>query len=329
MAAKPLLYYLSPMLRYLKYLLPVLFAITAKAQNLVPNGSFEEYYQIPDGTGQIHECKNWFSATGGGSTPDYFSVFSDGSIVDIPSNSKGFEDAKDGDFYAGIFIFHGVFSFAVEYIECKLIQPLLPKRYCVEFYVSLADSTSRYAVNNIGLFFSPDSIYTDTIRRLVEFTPQFVNINNPLTNKIGWTKVSGSFIAQGDEQYMVIGNFNLPENDDTVQVSGYAGLGANKSGYIYIDSVSVTLFDDVGIEETPSTKPTIYPNPASNFVSISLPTNQINSRLSIYNLTGQLVLQKPIISTQIPIADLCNGMYIFVITAEDKVLSRQRVVVAR
>ncbi len=73
----------------------------------------------------------------------------------------------------------------------------------------------------------------------------------------------------------------------------------------------------------------IYPNPASNFVSISLPTNQINSRLSIYNLTGQLVLQKPIISTQIPIADLGNGMYIFVITADDKVLSRQRVVVAR
>jgi hypothetical protein len=65
---------------------------------------------------------------------------------------------------------------------------------------------------------------------------------------------------------------------------------------------------------------------ASNFVSISPPLNQINSRLSIYNLTGQLVAQKPITSTQIPIAELSNGMYIFVITADDKVLSRQLII---
>lgn len=316
----------------LKYtLLALLGFISLRAQvNLVPNPSFEEHYQIPSGTSQIYYCQHWFSATGGGGTPDYFSTFSNGSNVDIPENTYGYEDAEDGDFYAGIFIYHGVFSFAVEYIECKLIQPLLPKRYCVEFYVSLADSTSRYAVNNIGLFFSPDSIYTDTIRRLVEFTPQFININNPLTNKIGWTKISGSFVAQGGEQYMVMGNFNLPENDDTVQVPGYEGLGANKSGYIYIDSVSVQLCDEVGIGENELEKIEIYPNPAQDFVNIDIPTNYQKPQLSIYNLTGQLISQSPITSNQpIPISKLSNGLYLFVIQSGDKVIGRQRVVVAR
>jgi hypothetical protein len=309
----------------------MLFAITAKAQlNLVPNPSFEEYYHIPDGTSQIYECKNWFSATGGGASPDYYSRLSIYNGISIPQNIWGYEDAKDGDFYIGIFTFQRIALYATEYVECKLTQPLLSKRYCVEFYISPADSASVYALNNIGLYFSPDSIYVDTLRRLTEFTPQFVNTNNPLTNRNGWTKVSGSFVAQGGEQYLTIGNFNLSEDDDTIRITGYSeGWGPSSSAYIYIDSVSVTLCDAVGVEETISIKPSIYPNPASNFVSISLPLNHINSRLSIYNLTGQLVAQKPITSTQIPIAELGNGMYIFVITADDKVLSRQRVVVAR
>lgn len=74
---------------------------------------------------------------------------------------------------------------------------------------------------------------------------------------------------------------------------------------------------------------TIYPNPATDLISINLPSNYSNPQLSIYNLTGQLLSQKPITSTQIPITELRNGMYIFVIESGDKVVGRQRVVVNR
>lgn len=315
----------------LKYIILALLGfVSLRAQvNLVPNPSFEEYYQIPDGINQIYNCKKWFSATGGGATPDFFSINSDFDGVQIPQNSWGYEVTKDGQHYAGIYTYNKVFLYGVEYIECKLVQQLLPKRYCIDFHISLADSASSYTVNNIGLYFSPDSIFVNTFRRLTEFTPQFVNTNNPLTNTIGWTKVSGSFVAQGGEQYMIIGNFNLPENDDTVFV-GNGGNWSDLYSYIYIDSVSVRLCDEVGIGENELEKIEIYPNLTQDFVSIDMPVIYQNPQLSIYNLTGQLISQQQITSNQqIPISALSNGMYIFVIQSGDKVIGRQRVVVAR
>ena len=87
----------------------------------------------------------------------------------------------------------------------------------------------------------------------------------------------------------------------------------------------------MGIEEKPIDNIDIYPNPAQDFVSVELPKNISKAQLAIYNLTGQLVLQKQIMqpNQQIPITELGNGVYIFVIQNEDKVIGRQRVVVAR
>ncbi len=315
-------------------LLALLAFICVKAQvNLVPNPSFEEYYQIPCNTGPtINYCKNWFSATSGGASPDYYSRFIDnGCYNGIPQNDFGYEEPKDGDFYAGIYTYQTNILNAVEYIECKLTSVLLPKRYCVNYYVSLADSASSYTVNNIGLFFSNDSIFFDS-PRLSKCQPQFVNSSNFLTNKIGWTKISGSFVAQGGEKYMIIGNFNEISNDDTLHVEG---VGNNwvmpKSAYIYIDSVSVTLCDDVGVEENKLDKINIHPNPAQDFVSIDLPKNINQAQLGIYNLIGQLVSQKQIAQANqtVPITELGNGVYVFVVESGGEVVGRRRVVVAR
>jgi hypothetical protein len=327
----PLLY-LSAMHTRLAILFCMLFCQVKGQVNLVPNPGFEEYHQIPCNFGPtIQFCKNWFSATGGGASPDYYSRYSlPNCYTGVPLNGFGFEEPKQGDFYSGIYLFHKTNILVGEYIEVKLSSPLLSKRYCVEFFVSLADSASNYALNNFGVLFSPDSIFLDTARRLTEYNPQIINTNNPITNKIGWTKVSGSFVAQGSEQFMVLGNFNLPQNDDTVFVGGGGNDWGIRYGYIYIDSVSVQLCDELGIGENKLEKATIYPNPAQDFVSIDMPANYPNPQLSIYNLTGQLISQQPIAANQqIPISALGNGMYIFVIQSGDKVIGRQRVVVAR
>ena len=85
------------------------------------------------------------------------------------------------------------------------------------------------------------------------------------------------------------------------------------------------------IPEIEKPKVTLYPNPAEDFVSIQLPENHTHAQLSIYNLTGQVISQKQITqpNQQIPITDLGNGMYIFVIQTKDKIIGRQRVVVTR
>lgn len=85
------------------------------------------------------------------------------------------------------------------------------------------------------------------------------------------------------------------------------------------------------IEEQVSNPIKIYPNPAEDFVSIKIPQNYTQAQLGIYNLTGQLISQKQVTQSnqQLSITELGNGMYIFVIQNEDKVIGRQRVMVAR
>lgn len=297
---------------------------------MVPNGSFEENYQEPNSIGSIDYCKHWFNATL--CDADYFSTISGSPSSDIPLNAWGYQNAYDGNHYAGIYIYHKTISYALDYAETKLTTPLLSKRYCVSFYVSLADSASGYTVNNIGACFSQDSVYNNDCIRLTQFNPQIINSSsNPLANKLTWTKVSGTFLAQGGEQYLILGNFNLPENDDTAFVGSSGNNWNNYYGYIYIDSITVTLCDDVGIEEKPIDKIDIYPNPTQDFVNVEISGNYKATQLNIYNLTGQLISQKQLTqpNEQIPIPELGNGMYIFVIQNDDKVIGRHRVVVAR
>ncbi|QQS30582.1 MAG: T9SS type A sorting domain-containing protein [Sphingobacteriales bacterium] len=83
----------------------------------------------------------------------------------------------------------------------------------------------------------------------------------------------------------------------------------------------------------------VYPNPAQNTLQITLPDHSAGSlsgaetSFTLYNLTGQLVLQ-----TQIPagethktvsVAHLPEGVYVYVVTAGEGVLARGKVAVVR
>ncbi|UPT66864.1 MAG: T9SS type A sorting domain-containing protein [Sphingobacteriales bacterium JAD_PAG50586_3] len=111
------------------------------------------------------------------------------------------------------------------------------------------------------------------------------------------------------------------------------------TAYIYFDyneaiitnTAVNTIEEPLGISLTDAATPfAIYPNPAMYFVSVYTTANYKQAQLMIYNLTGQLITQKQITqANQIPITELGNGMYIFVVQNGDKVIGRQRVVVVR
>lgn len=154
--------------------------------------------------------------------------------VDVPGNFLGYQFARNGEGYAGIITFNQPFVFR-EYISVELKDPLLKNRkYCVEFYVSLADSAT-YTNNSLGVYFS--NISLPATYSVMPFTPQIANpSNNLLNDKENWVKISGDFIAAGGEQHLTIGNFNPDTTSDT------AYLGGNSSypfAYCYIDDVSV------------------------------------------------------------------------------------------
>ena len=129
--------------------------------------------------------------------------------------------------------------FRRNYPFCKLTQTLkYGKKFCVEFFLNMPDS-SNLACSNVGALFSVDSILATQIDILNQtLTPQ-INNNvqmNPLISQIDWIRVHGSFIANGNENYITIGNFtsqHLCDTNHLYTVSNYL------NSYYFLDDVSV------------------------------------------------------------------------------------------
>lgn len=241
-------------------LLPVL---SLPAQNLVTNPGFETG-PCPTNYSQINMVPGWYSPTSG--TPDHLSTCAtgpEGGRVSIPDNGVGWQQPHSGNAYAGIICYNvgGVFftngsidTFQREYIQSKLIQPLVPgKTYQVRFYVSLADggvskANINYATDDLGAHFSVDPVTKFTFSQMplrLLRTPQIRNPEgNFITSTIEWTEISGCFTADSAYQHITIGCFagadisllpvnTLPTDANTI--------------YYYIDDVSVVEMPDPGI----------------------------------------------------------------------------------
>lgn len=223
-------------------LLTLLFFCSLSGQvNLVPNPSFENYNQCPDGSIPMgvwnpvpwNQDPIWSS--------DYFNVCGTNGHG-IPQNFIGWQYPQDSNAYVGIGVFvHPSLSPEYrEYIQVQLLDTLnAGSIYCVTFFVSLAD-TINYGITNVGAYFSPAPGGMNAATYYT-FQPQ---VNNPDTNylndKDGWMKVSGSFAANGDERFIIIGNFN-PDSLTNYEIADSTDIetGGAWSAYYYIDNVSV------------------------------------------------------------------------------------------
>jgi gliding motility-associated-like protein len=135
-----------------------------------------------------------------------------------------------------IVLYYTLFQDSREYIQTKLLKKLSPnKTYCVSAYVNL-NNFSNLAIDQIGIYFDdgtvnsmPGSVVNGAIPQIVSPTSSFI------TDTLNWTKIQGTFIANGTEEYLTIGNFKTDAltNSDTLQTGiGYYSL-------YYIDDVSV------------------------------------------------------------------------------------------
>ena len=201
--------------------------------NLVQNPSFEEYYSCPTYAAQLYKCKYWW-----GFSSDYFNACAIiNSNVSVPYSGAGFHYAYTGVAYAGCALYWNAnpnYDYR-ESIKTKLSNTLIAnKRYCTNFYTTLAQysytsPTSNYLLlDSIGLLFTKDSIPdTDSA-----FLSNGIKVQNNIFNidTINWLKIANTFIANGGENYLTIGNFD--------NIINYP-LGKICDTYVYVDDVSV------------------------------------------------------------------------------------------
>lgn len=197
--------------------------------NLVPNPSFESFSSCPTFYGQISNTSTWFGSA------EYFNSC-DTLNFSVPNNFTGNQFANTGEAYAGIHTYIPGLTDSRGYVQAELVTKLTANRtYVVEFYVSAVDNC-RLGTNNMGAYFSDTAIYN-----LVVHPPQINNdtLLNPLNNRDNWTKVYGNIVANGNEKFITIGNFNNDVTTDTIHFPS----GSFFDAYYYIDDVSVICND--------------------------------------------------------------------------------------
>jgi len=295
-----------------------LVVFKSNAQNLVLNPSFENtipcWIFINLGTWQM-QCTNWYSASGG--SPDYFSETYDQMCyaLPVPQSTAGYQYARTGVAYVGLApFFTTIFPSYVnrrEYIGGILSDTLKQgHEYCISFYVSVADGM-KYVIDGMGLYLSVDSAVDYTINTNLSFIPQISNPSgNIIYDTLNWVQISGTYIANGGEKYLTIGNFK----DDANTMIDSTSSTAN-SAYYFIDDVSV-IDCTVGINEVNDNKDVgrLYPNPANTVVYYqdNLGENE-NGIITLLDILGKQIKEYKLTKgnnlISIPVSDLAKGIY--------------------
>lgn len=306
------------------FFLLILWCWGAVGQNLVPNPSFEYSTGCPTSYGQIWRVEPWIKVGGGGLMTYYNEC---GPIqCGVPYNRVGVSTAHTGGSYADLALVYNNHALPASsegnFLGTPLTDTLVEgKKYQVELYLSLWDS-ARFAAKNIGVYFSNEQPPSEG-ETLVTFIPQVRYEGDFLTDKVGWMRIAGEFIAEGGETFMTIGNFDGYHNSDTLNLHEggiIAGGGVVNIGYwelaaYYIDDVSVvedTTYH-VGIDERDTPYLSIHPNPATDNVTIAHSGPQRLVDIHVFDVVGRTVHTETRLSEnrmQLDLAHLPSGQYV-------------------
>ena len=199
--------------------------------NLVPNPSFEDTVCCSP-SNPNSPVLGWFEL----GSSDYYRDNYLGAAP-VLNNPAGSQLPKDGEGYVGF----GVYSIR-EMMLTKLLQPLdAGKKYCISYYVSKPERCD-YASNGINVYLFADSVaeYSYNTLDFIGKTPTFA-CDSVIYDTINWVKVEGSFIAQGGEQFLVLGN--MWTNAQTTWINTVT-TPYFPFAYYWVDMISITAAPD-------------------------------------------------------------------------------------
>lgn len=120
------------------------------------------------------------------------------------------------------------------------------EEYVVEFYTQHNSFPRVYYTSNIAALLTPDTFYHfDYFKNPI--TPT-IEANSIIYNEFEWVRIKGSFIAQGNEQFLTLGNFRTDLNSTYHMALADTSYGNSHEYHYFIDAVYLykatdTLFD--------------------------------------------------------------------------------------
>ncbi|MCC6576722.1 MAG: hypothetical protein IT228_05210 [Flavobacteriales bacterium] len=293
---------------------------TAQAQNLVPNGSFEEYLTCPEFFGQWALVEGWTSPYTLSS--DYFNACSAGVISGVPLNQFGYQLPFDGDGYMGLATYAQGDPDYREIIATELLQPLqVGVPVCVSMkvacggFVAASANSAAWKARGPGLRFFVN-LPTDW-GALLYPNDAAIHMDTVLADTANWVDVSGTFVPDSAYRFLAITNFfadslSWPEVQD---IDGGFPLA-----YAFVDDVRVSedlayCGSNVGVVEHGVMGAQVTWDVFGSVVTIRSDEPVLPSaRIDLRNGQGQLVrqVQWPRGASQVVLStgDLAAGFYV-------------------
>jgi gliding motility-associated-like protein len=221
--------------------------ITLRSQNLVPNGSFEDYSRLPCGLNEFliqDLLKNWLQPTS--ATTDYWNTLSNTDCFLNPANIA--LSPRTGQGMVGIItavIQGGARREYKEYVEVELLSKLKKGNlYNVEFYaqnrIKNIVQSDILASNNLGAAFSDSLILHPYNGNSPDHLLLKASIKEDEIVYSSWQKIGGCFPATSTSHYLSIGNFDSIDSTRLEQLT----FGEDAAQAYY-------FLDDVSVEELP------------------------------------------------------------------------------
>jgi gliding motility-associated-like protein len=231
---------------------------------LVPNSSFEDtisnkcFAQMGVTNpiiGPYYFTKNW--GTYQFQSPDYYNTCANSSTfvpypnpASIPHNCDGYQLARTGNAYVGIIAYElshlpDSSNITLELAVVKLKQPL-KANFCYygEFYMSFSN-INAISINQMGMLFTTTDLTNSpyVIDNSIPYQIQW-DTTKCFTDTLNWVKISGTFVAQGGEQYLTIGNIrdgaHLKKQFVNTTFTTTCGIGnPHQIVCVFIDDVSL------------------------------------------------------------------------------------------
>jgi hypothetical protein len=230
--------------------------------NLVRNPSLEDHWRIPVNDQEIAFANYWscidtlhtYPATGDtfgdpNCTPAYVNVDATHLCCSVPSAQFFHHYCRTGSGMAQVYMYYDNYDSSAlvtaqrEYLQGRLYTQLVAgQSYCVTFYV-VATQSSKYAINSIGAYLDNGTIDTNSNCGFPhpEDVPQVMD-TIIISDTVNWTKIQGSFIANGTEKYITIGNFH--DTAHTAKITLYP-FSLNTLVCYLVDDVSVINSSEV------------------------------------------------------------------------------------
>ncbi len=187
-------------------------------ENLVPNGDFETELNCPASTNSI---ANWFVPNSKEVDLTNLCPYVDWWRF-IRDKKTGYNNSQCGfieTFYKG-YADDNIHPGRI-YLSVKLLKPLVEgQEYYFEMKVKAVDTFPNYKLVNTVFTNSQDVAFTREQPIFdYDFPRNFYQIRPVITSKIHldyeWHTISKCFVADGSEQYLIIGNFHNDANTET------------------------------------------------------------------------------------------------------------------